>query len=560
MHRALITLGCALTTVLATAWTTPSSTPPAARSTAAASTATAPVTTRATPTTTKAAAAVTVRSHDGLLRGTAHDGYRTFEGIPYAAPPLGRLRWRSPRPAAPWPGVRDATRPASACPQPAGEVPGGSTDEDCLYLNVTTPTPTPTLATATTGTHAVVPARQPVIVWLHGGGFTTGAGSSYDAHRMATRGGVVVVTINYRLRALGFLAHDHLPGSGTFGLADQQAALRWVRDEIGAFGGDPHNVTLAGESAGGYSVCAQLVSPAAAGLFERAVIQSGPCTGRADRPFAPSSVPLSDARATGADLATRLGCGPARARAQAVMACLRRVPVSRILNAQGADQQPADATVLLPQDPAAALATGRFHHVPVLLGGNHDEGNGWAAGIIQAGNPVTPATWPDVAAAFFPAPGRAEAIVRAYPVHETDGGPVFGAVIGDANFACPTARTGTLLAAQVPLWRYEFDDEHAPPLTPGTPPFPLGAPHAAELPYLFDLGGRPREMTPAQHRLADTMIDYWTRFATAADPGNPASPPWPRHTVLSLAPDHVTPARSGTFSAHHHCAFWNTLG
>lgn len=584
MHRALIALGCALTTVLATAWTTPSSTQPTAKPTAATtSTATAvnttsgtaPVTTRTPQTTTKAAAAVTVRTHDGLLRGTAHDGYRTFEGIPYAAPPLGRLRWTPPRPAAPWPGVRDATRPASACPQPAGEVPGGSTDEDCLYLNITTPAPTPATAgasvatgaaatttgaatTATTGTAVVGPARRPVIVWLHGGGFTTGAGSSYDAHRMATRGGVVVVTVNYRLGALGFLAHDHLPGSGVFGLADQQAALRWVRDEIGAFGGDPHNVTLAGESAGGYSVCAQLASPAAVGLFERAVIQSGPCTGRPDRPFAPSSIPLSHARAAGAALSSRLGCG--RARAQEVMACLRRVPVARILNAQGADQQPAHATGLLPRDPAAALAAGRFPHVPVLLGSNHDEGNGWAAGIIQAGNPVTPATWPDVAAAFFPAPGQADAIVRAYPVHETDGGPVFGAVIGDANFACPTARTGTLLAPQVPLWRYEFADEHAPPLTPGTPPFPLGAPHAGELPYLFDLGGRPSEMTPAQHRLANTMIDYWTRFATTADPGSPASPPWPRHMVLSLAPDDVTPARTSTFSAHHHCGFWNTLG
>lgn len=576
MHRTLITLGCALTTVLATAWTTTSSTPttaataspatavrtstatavaPSAATAVTTPAATAAVTTT-TPATTKAAAAVTVRTRDGLLRGTAHDGYRTFEGIPYAAPPLGRLRWAPPRPAVPWPGVRDATRPASACPQPAGEVPGGSTDEDCLYVNVTTPAPTP--EASGTGAAVGAPARRPVIVWLHGGGFTTGAGSSYDAHRMVTRGGVVVVTVNYRLGALGFLAHDHLPGSGTFGLADQQAALRWVRDEIGAFGGDPHRVTLAGESAGGYSVCAQLVSPAAVGLFERAVIQSGPCTGRPDRPFAPSSVALSDARAAGADLATRLGCG--RARAQEVMACLRRVPVSRVLDAQGADQQPAHATGLLPRDPAAALATGRFHHVPVLLGGNHDEGNGWAAGIIGAGHPVTPGTWPDVVAAFFPSPGRAEAIVRAYPVHDSDGGPVFGAVIGDADFACPTARTGTLLAGQVPLWRYEFADEHAPPLTPGTPPFPLGAPHAAELPYLFDLGGRPREMTPAQHRLANTMIDYWTRFATTADPAGPASPPWPRHTVVSLAPDRITPDRPGAFSARHHCAFWGALG
>lgn len=520
MRRVLTDLGCALTAVLATAWSA------------------APPTQPAPP-----AAATTVRIDDGLVRGAAHDGYRTFEGIPYAAPPIGTLRWAPPHRPAPWSGVRDATRPASACPQPAGEVPGGSTDEDCLHLNVTTP-------------DGARPARpRPVIVWLHGGGFTTGAGSSYDAHRMATRGDVVVVTVNYRLGALGFLAHSGLPGSGTFGLADQQAALRWVRAEIGAFGGDAHNVTLAGESAGGYSVCAQLASPAAAGLFGRAIIESGPCTGRPDLPFAPSSVPLSTARAAGADLAAKVGCGSARD----VLACLRRVDdVSRLLAAQDVDQHPAYNTPLLPEDPAAAIAAGRFHRVPVLIGNNRDEGNGWAAGIIQAGHPVTPDTWPDMVAAFFPSPGLAKAIVREYPVHRTDGGPVFGAVIGDADFACPTARADGLLAAHVPVWRYEFADEHAPPLTPGTPPFPLGAPHASELPYLFDLGGRPWDLTAPQHRLADTMIDYWTRFARTADPNGPSSPHWPRQTVPSLAPDHIAPTH--TTGSRHHCGFWNALG
>ncbi|WP_328751445.1 carboxylesterase/lipase family protein [Streptomyces sp. NBC_00285] len=518
MHRVMTTLGCALTAMLATAWSA------------------APPTQPARP------AATTVRTHDGPVRGAAHDGYRTFEGIPYAAPPTGDLRWAPPHRAAPWSAVRDATRPASACPQPAGEVPGGSTDEDCLHLNVTTP-------------DSAGPGNpRPVIVWLHGGGFTSGAGSSYDAHRMAIRGDVVVVTVNYRLGALGYLAHSGLPGSGTFGLADQQAALRWVRSEIGAFGGDARRVTLAGESAGGYSVCAQLASPAAAGLFDRAIIESGPCTGRSDRPFAPSSVPLSTARTAGADLAAKVGCGSARD----ALACLRRVPVSRLLAAQEGDQQPAYATPLLPVDPAAAITGGRFHHVPVLIGANHDEGNGWAAGIVQAGNPVTPGTWPDVVAAFFPAPGQAKAIVHEYPVHRTDGGPVFGAVIGDADFACPTAESGGLIAAQVPVWRYEFADEHAPPLTSGTPPFPLGAPHASELPYLFDLGGRPRVLTAAQHRLAATMIGYWTRFARTADPNGPSSPHWSRRTVLSLAPDHVVP--TVTTSARHHCAFWNALG
>ncbi|WP_097214489.1 MULTISPECIES: carboxylesterase/lipase family protein [unclassified Streptomyces] len=518
-RRVLTTLACALTAVLATAARPALPTQQADRAGPALGT--------------------VVRIHDGVVQGAAHDGYRTFEGLPYAAPPDGRLRWAPPHPVRPWTGTRDATRPASACPQAAGEVPGGSTDENCLYLNVTTP--------AATSRHP-----RPVIVWLHGGGFTTGAGSSYDVHRMATRGDVVVVTVNYRLGALGFLAHAGLPGSGTFGLADQQAALRWVRAGIGAFGGDPRDVTLAGESAGGYSVCAQLASPAAVGLFQRAIIQSGPCTGRPDRPFAPSAASPSTARETGARFAAKVGCSSARH----VLACLRGKSVSRLLAAQDTDQQPSYGTPLLPQDPASAVAAVRFPYVPVLIGSNHDEGNGWAAGIIQAGNPVTPETWPDVAATFFPGSDRARAIVHEYPVSPSNGGPVFGAVIGDADFACPTLRTGDLLGTQVPLWRYEFADEHAPPLTSGTPPFPLGAPHASELPYLYDLGGRPRAMTPAQHRLADTMIDYWTRFARTGDPNAPGSPHWPSDAVQSLAPDRTGPTRTAT---RHHCAFWNAL-
>ncbi|MFJ9345405.1 carboxylesterase/lipase family protein [Streptomyces sp. NPDC101237] len=486
-----------------------------------------------------------VRTHDGALRGGAGDGYRTFEGVPYAAAPVGRLRWAPPRRPAPWPGVRDATAPGSACPQQAGEVPGGSTDEDCLHLNVTAP------ADAT-------PRRpRPVIVWLHGGGFTTGAGSSYDAHRLAVRGDVVVVTVNYRLGVLGFLAHDRLPGSGTFGLADQQAALRWVRANIGAFGGDSRDVTLAGESAGGFGVCAQLASPSAAGLFDRAIIQSGPCTGRPERPFAPSAAPLSEVRAAGTRFAAAVGCGTAPDQP----ACLRHVSVSRLLAAQDTDQHPAYGTPLLPQDPGAALARGRTRRVPVLIGGTRDEGNGWAAGIIRAGNPVTPRTWPDVVAAFFPDPASAAAVVRAYPVTGSDGGPVFGAVIGDSNFACPTLRSAALLARHAPVWRYEFADEHAPPLTPGTPPFPLGAPHASELPYLFDLGGRPRAMTPAQHRLADLMIDYWSGFARTGDPNAVLAPTahrpaWRPGAVQSLAPDRTGPAAT---AAAHRCPFWNAL-
>ncbi|MER7146829.1 carboxylesterase/lipase family protein [Streptomyces xanthochromogenes] len=487
-----------------------------------------------------AGSAPVVRTGAGVVRGADHEGYRVFFGVPYAAPPVGALRWALPRPAVAWRGVRDATRPAPACAQPAGEVPGGSTGEDCLHLNVTAPSD-------------ASPSRpRPVLVWLHGGGFTSGAGSSYDAHRMAVRGDVVVVTVDYRLGALGFLGRAGLPGSGTFGLADQQAALRYVRRNIGAFGGDARNVTLAGESAGAYAVCAQLASPAAAGLFHRAIMESGPCTGGPARPFAPYAVGPAAAEAAGAKLADAVGC----ARRADVLGCLRRVPVARLLAAQGADAQPEYGTPLLPRDPAGAVASGRMARVPVLIGANHDEGTVWAAGIIAAGTSVTPANWPDVVREFVPDPARAAEVVAAYPVHGTDGGPVFGAVVGDANYACPTLRTGSLLAARQPVWRYEFADPDPPRPTPAPPPFPLGATHTTELPYLFDLGGRSRDMTEGQHRLADTMIGYWTRFARSGDPGGGGAPRWTRSQVQGLAPDRTGPVRPG---AVHHCGLWATM-
>ncbi|MER5562861.1 carboxylesterase family protein [Streptomyces sp. NPDC002506] len=487
-----------------------------------------------------ASATSVVRTRAGAVRGSVREGYRVFEGVPYAAPPVGALRWAPPRPAAPWRGVRDATRPASACAQPAGEVPGGSISEDCLYLNVTAP------SDATPG------RPRPVIVWLHGGGFTSGAGNSYDAHRMAVRGDVVVVTVDYRLGALGFLGRAGLPGSGTFGLADQQAALRYVQRNIGAFGGDARNVTLAGESAGAYAVCAQLGSPSAAGLFQRAIMESGPCTGGPARPFAPYAVAPSAAEAAGAGLADAVGC----ARRADVLGCLRRVPVARLLAAQGADAQPEYGTALLPRDPAEAAASGRMARVPVLMGANHDEGTIWAAGIMAAGTAVTPANWPDVVREFVPDPDRAAEVVAMYPVHATDGGPVFGAVIGDADYACPALRTESLLAARQPVWRYEFADPHPPRPTPAPPPFPLGATHTTELPYLFDLGGRPRDMTEAQRRLADTMIGYWTRFARSGDPGGGGAPRWTRTRVQGLAPGRTGPVRPGGV---HHCGLWATM-
>ena len=218
-----------------------------------------------------------VQTAAGTVRGKVEWDHRLFADIPYAAPPVGPLRFRPPAPAQAWEGIRDATEPGPRCIQDPGADPefGKQSDEDCLSLNVWTP--------------AMKGSPRPVMVWIHGGSFTGGSGKIYDGRWLVSRGDVIVVTINYRLGTLGFLAHPALgpPGDvGNYGLQDQQAALRWVRDNIANFGGDPAKVTVAGESAGGMSVCDHLVAPGSKGLFRAAIIQSAPCGAQADLPTA----------------------------------------------------------------------------------------------------------------------------------------------------------------------------------------------------------------------------------------------------------------------------------
>src|SRR3954452_11596495 len=248
-----------------------------------------------------------VATNNGIVRGLSVDGTYAFRGLPFAAPPTGELRCQPPHPVVSWQGVRDATTYASGCPQAPGIAPPGPLREDCLYLNVSTPT-----------LHPV--SKRPVLVWIHGGGLIQDSGSNYDGTKLAAAG-AVVVTVNYRLGALGFLAHAALarrPGgpAGNYGLMDQQAALRWVRHNIARFGDDRHDVTVAGQSAVGVSVLAQLVSPRARGLFQRAIVQSGA--------FALNQVPLAAAEAFGTAFADQVHCPSQTAR------CLRHVPVGTL--------------------------------------------------------------------------------------------------------------------------------------------------------------------------------------------------------------------------------------
>ncbi|MEU6849041.1 carboxylesterase/lipase family protein [Actinacidiphila alni] len=497
-----------------------------------------------------------VRTDTGLVRGRLGTDTRMFQGIPYAAPPVGPLRWASPRPAAPWHGVRAATTPGNRCAQAAGLIDEPSSSEDCLYLNVTTP--------AHTG-----PRKLPVMVWIHGNGFINGAGSLYDAQRLAALGKVIVVSFNYRLGVLGFLDHpalDHGPAehlSGNFGLEDQQAALRWVKRNATAFGGDPANVTLFGESAGGTSVCAHLVAPGSAGLFQRAIVQSAQCTGRKWSPGPPTWFPLPRAERErhGLDVAAEVGCTDPRSAAK----CLRAVPVDDLVkwSDDGTGSGPAVGGGVLPVSPEQGFATGRFNRVPVLQGTTRDEHRLFTAAVEAATHHTTTAAdYRNQIRTLF---GRADAarVLARYPAGRfTSPGEALSTVVDDWAWGCPVLDRDRALARHVPTYAYEFDDAEAPWFsTLKKPNFPTGAFHGSELQYLFADEQLPGPATPAQHRLADTMIRYWARFARTGDPNGHGTPPWPRfgtgRYVQSLRPGGTEAA---DLAREHQCGFWETVG
>jgi para-nitrobenzyl esterase len=478
-------------------------------------------------------------TENGPVRGTVTRDVRSFQGIPYAAPPVGDLRWVPPRPPANWKSVRDATKPGNTCAQ-AGDFIGDkpSASEDCLTLNVTAPRGA---------------RKLPVMVWIHGGGFFSGSGDIYHPGRIATQGGVVVVTLNYRLGVFGFLDQPGLAGGGNFGLQDQQAALRWVRRNVANFGGDPDQVTLFGESAGGISTCAHLAAPGSAGLFQRAIIQSGPCALTTQWPYGTEgnwvARPRQTAEQAGQKFATRLGCD--------TVACLRGQPVSALLEASDGGQGygPVYGTDVLPLSPEQALATGAFHKVPVIQGTTRDEHQTFQAAIEEFGNgPTTKDDYDNDLKAFF---GDKAAEVKArYPLNDTPGA-VMAKIWTDYSWSCTALRADKMLTRQTPTYAYEFADEKAPWFADAKiPSFTTGAYHASELQYLFPGVYGSTKLPAAQQNLADQMIRYWTRFAHTGNPNGPGSPEWARNTVLSLAPGEIRPV---DFAAAHHCGFWDSL-
>jgi para-nitrobenzyl esterase len=481
----------------------------------------------------------------GLVRGKAVGAMTEFLGVPYAAPPVGDLRWRPPQPHARWTGVRDATSFGAHCPQGPSPFGVASASEDCLFLNVFAP--------ARHGDDAVHGA--PVMLWIHGGALVVGESNDYDPSMLVARG-VVVVTINYRLGALGFLAHPALAAesaqgsSGNFGLLDQQAALRWVRRNIREFGGDAGNVTIFGESAGGLSVHAQVASPLAHGLFARAIDESGA--------YMPTQPSLANAEAAGSAFAASAGC------ASQTAACLRGLPVATILAKQtGGTTGPNVDGVVLPTTILAAFQSGSFNRVPVIEGTNHDEWRLFVAQVeVATHTPLSAAGYVPAIAATLRVPlSVANAIASVYPLSAFSSPSVaLGAVGTDAIFACNARTFAGLLSQHTRTFQYEFDDPNAPMRFLPPVSFPTGAYHASEIQYVFGLTTPVPSpgLSAAQRSLSRAMVSYWTEFAESGSPNSEGTPNWPRYGAAqrfqSLVPG--TPATATGFGAEHHCALF----
>ncbi|MDE3104737.1 MAG: carboxylesterase family protein [Acidobacteriota bacterium] len=471
-----------------------------------------------------ALAADRANTESGIIQGSTQDGVTAYKGIPYAAPPVGNLRWRAPRPYPHWAGVRKTTEYGHDCmqlPFPGDAAPLGTPPaEDCLVLNVWEP--------AVRDAHA---DPLPVIVWIHGGGYVNGGSSPevYDGSAFA-RHGIIFVSFNYRLGRFGFFAHPALTAeagkgpTGNFAFMDQIAALKWVQHNIKSFGGDPQRVTLFGESAGGGSVLTMMTSPLARGLFQRAIIESG--GGRAglnsmtllskDQPNKPSAETLgvNFAKANGID-----ATGPA------ALAALRKIPADKVVNGlnmasmfQAASTYPGpmiDGKLIL-ETPQEAFLAGRAMKIPTIIGANSmDIGFSFAR------------TMDDL---FAPFGAHKDAAMAVYDPQHTGNVRAVGAKVAADGMMIEPARfiAGTVASTGVPSWEYRFSYV-AESMRKEWP----GAPHASEIPYVFDTvkARYGANLTAADEKVAQDTNAYWVNFARYGDPNGAGLPTWPQYSA-----------------------------
>lgn len=537
-----------------------------------------------------------VQTDQGPIQGFRTNGVTEFLGIPYAAPPVGNLRWQPPQQHPRWKSVLKATQFGSNCPQNQNHIfagPVNLSNEDCLFLNIFTPDAGDSRA------------RLPVIYWIHGGGNFEGESSDYDGSKLALQGHTVVVSINYRLGAFGWLAvpaldHEGHP-FGNYGLLDQQFGLKWVQQNIAKFGGDPNNITIGGQSAGSFDVEANLVSPLAKGLFQRAILES----------LVSETQNLAAAEVSGTTLATSLGCGSGSD--SQIAKCLRNVSAQQITISADRGSLIGDGTIL-PLQPATvspaqpgglytAFKTGHYNHMPIISGNVEDEANfglalteynsqrittpgiPWAPGGTQT--PYSAAQFASAIAAYpttttpYTAPLTVRQWVSAhYPLSSPNppGPQVSDDRLSSDASECPQRLINQIIAtgpSPSPVYAYEFDDRTAPSYFPSLVDFVTLAYHTADIQYLFPHfhGGPippsvPTVLNARQIALSDQLVAAWTNFAWTGNPNGGASRiAWPRYRgqqrgsyylLENIAPTGLKLQSDAQFSAAHNCAFWNS--
>jgi para-nitrobenzyl esterase len=539
-----------------------------------------------------------IETTSGQVRGVSDGVVNKFQGIRYANSPAGADRWTPPTAPARSQTVFDATTPGSSCPQQVNQFSATNTlSEDCLFLNVTTPV------------HSDGDDGLPVWIFIHGGALVNGAGAGFDPSVLVSTQKIIVVTINYRLGALGWLANPALDGpgiAGNYGLMDQQLAFKWVRDNIEHFGGNPNRVTIGGESAGGLSTSSNLASPTAKGLFHAAIIESG-----AYMLF--DVQPVAAQEALGVSFATAVGCTGTNPQ---IAACLRSTPVATLLADQGIiNTSPTAGTTILPQGLSDAFGSGNFNQVPVMQGTNLNEGRlfepfafdptftfvpgGPAQALVNEGvlsfaqeiglfSGVTNLATIGTLAALYPP--------ASFPNPDNNNKPsadeALGQIFTDITFTCRGFDSNQLLAMFVPVHAYEFADPNAPDLFQPLVGFSYGASHASELQYLFDaktLQGpadaaanaaspapgaavQPPPLTAGGQELAVEMKSYWANFIRFHDPNGREEGDhedhglafWPAFgragLVQELVPGPAQPSPITTFSSEHNCDALTLLG
>jgi len=537
-----------------------------------------------------------IETTSGPVRGVSDSVVNKFQGVRYANSTAGANRWTPPTAPARSHPVFDATTPDSPCPQQVNQFsPPPPFSEDCLFLNVITP--------VDSGDHDGLP----VWIFIHGGALVNGTGAAFDPSVLVSTYKIIVVTINYRLGALGWLADPALDGNGiagNYGLMDQQLAFKWVRDNIEHFGGNPNRVTIGGESAGGLSTSSNLASPAAMGLFHAAIIESGAYMLYTVRPVAAQED-------LGVAFATGVGCTGTNPQ---IADCLRNAPVAALLAAQGnLNTSPTTGTTILPQGLADAFSSGGFNRVPIMQGTNLNEGTlfepfffdptftfvpgGPAQSFVDHG--VLTFAQEVAIISGIADPTKVGTLVALYPPanfpnpdnnNKPSADEALGQIFTDITFTCRGLDANQLLARFVPVHAYEFADPDAPNLFQPLIGFSYGASHAAELQYLFDaktLQGpadaaanaaspapgaavQPPPLTTGGHQLAADMKAYWANFVRFHDPNgrrdldNHHLAFWPGFGqtgfVQELVPGPEPPFPISNFSTEHNCDALTILG